>query len=237
MKRIIKTVAPESFVTFITNSHYDKTSLEQKLHAEGDVDHKSIFDNLKRDGSYDDLKQKLHEEQGYVCCYCCCRIPDSIHPKVVTEHLKPKSVHKELVAEYTNLLRSCDGGEDQTGESKNRSVYPLHCDKQKGDREIDVTPLDEDCESLFVYTIDGHIKGLSDMADQTIKILNLDCNTLVNRRKLAIASYIYESRRNGTILPDEDLKIIQSNLLKKDIEGKYDPFFFPVVKAIDTLLR
>lgn len=236
MKRIIKTVAPESFVTFITNRHYDKASLERILHAGGDVDHKAIFDNLKRDESYDDLKQKLHEEQGCVCCYCCCRIPDSIHPKVVTEHLKPRSIYKELVAEYTNLLRSCDGGEDKTGESQDRTIYPLHCDKHKGHKEIEVTPLDENCELLFEYTIDGHVKGLSDEAERTVKTLNLDCITLVNRRKIAIASYIYENRHNGKIVSDDDLRVIQASLMKKDKDGRYDPFFLPVVKAIDTIL-
>lgn len=237
MKRILKTEAPESFVTFIANKHYDKVSLTQLLQAGRSVDEKVIFGDLKQDVSFTELKCKLQNEQGYVCCYCCCRIPDTRHPKVVTEHLKPKSIHKELVAEYANLLASCDGGEDKTGESPDRTIYPLHCDKAKGHKEIEVTPLDEDCELLFEYTIDGHIKGLSDKANQTVNILNLDCNVLVNRRRLAIASYIYENRRNGTILPDEDLRIIQSSLLNKDFEGKYEPFFFPVVKAIESLLR
>lgn len=123
-----------------------------------------------------ELKQQLADEQGDICCYCGKRISPDHHS--VIEHLLPKGdkryTHLQLV--YTNLVCSCDGGEqERTGRPKReKKLFPSHCDDKKNDSIIPVTPLDENVESLFSYDDEGHIYGRTTDAQKTIEILNLD---------------------------------------------------------------
>ena len=100
-----------------------------------------------------ELKQQLADEQGDICCYCGKRISPDHHS--VIEHLLPKGdkryTHLQLV--YSNLVCSCDGGEqERTGRPKRKKkLFPSHCDDKKNNSIIPVTPLDENVESLFSY--------------------------------------------------------------------------------------
>lgn len=57
--------------------------------------------------SKSDLKRFLVLEQGFVCCYCGQRI--FTNEKTPIEHLQAKSIFKNKIYEYDNLMASCSG--------------------------------------------------------------------------------------------------------------------------------
>jgi uncharacterized protein (TIGR02646 family) len=129
----------------------------------------------KTDNKAEKLKQKIKNllltEQGEICCYCEERIAmNNCH----IEHLKPKgkSEFVHLVSSYENLLCSCN--------------YNYSCGTVKENKEIPISPLDENGEDLFTYSDRGKIIGNSQNAWETIRILNLD-------------SEHFNSARNGII--------------------------------------
>lgn len=130
-----------------------------------------------------------------------CKIDSTLKDKytlsvgdIVVEHLLPKGLpeYTHLQLDYKNLLCSCDGGEkERKGKNKqDKRKYPSHCDDKKSDDVLPLTPLDPKIEEQFKYDEEGHIYGMSPDAKKTIDILNLDCSTIVNRRKAAIKPYL-----------------------------------------------
>ena len=177
----------------------------------------------------EDLRAHLIDEQGGICCYCGKRILPDCHS--VIEHLLPKGLkqYQHLQLAYSNLLCSCDGGEsDRTGKTKvQKRVFPPYCDSKKNNRVIKITPLDENCESYFLYDDEGHIYGRTAEAVETIEILGLDCSTLVNLRKAAIDAY------SKMFLPsDDDWEMEISYLKKRSTDGNFRPFCFAVIYYI-----
>lgn len=184
---------------------------------------------LRRDASFDDLSENYHDikqelrtalakEQGYICCYCGCRINDT---NAIIEHLLPQQKHPKLQLNYMNLLASCDGG--QTAR-RNERVYPSCCDDCKKNRELGLHPLIEDCESRFIFDDDGDIICAPDdlEATQAIEILNLKSPVLKHRRKAAIEAYKYFQKEW-----DWEGELYK---LEHQVEGKYIEFCF-VIKS------
>lgn len=100
--------------------------------------------------------------------------------------------YQHLQLSYDNLLCSCDGGaSDRKGKTKaQKGFFPAHCDSEKNNRVIKISPLDENCESFFSYDEEGHIYGRTKEAQKAIDVLGLDCSTLVHLRKAAINAYV-----------------------------------------------
>lgn len=167
-----------------------------------------------------ELRAALVEEQGYICCYCGCRVDAT---DAIVEHLKPKDGNKypQLQLEYSNLLASCDGGQDAR---HNGRVYPSCCDNCKGDSEINVHPLMPECESRFLFDEEGAIICAQDdlEAIETIDVLNLKSPVLKNRRKAVIAGFKYYPK-------DWDWEQELNNLGEKNA-GRYVEFCF-VIKS------
>lgn len=167
-----------------------------------------------------ELRASLVEEQGYICCYCGCRVDAT---DAIIEHLKPKDGNKypQLQLEYTNLLASCDGGQDAR---HNERMYPSCCDNHKANSEINVHPLMPECESRFQFDEDGDIVcSLDDLdAIETIKVLNLNSSVLKHRRKAVVAGFQY--------LPKEWDWENEINKLNEKDAGKYVEFCF-VIKS------
>jgi len=178
----------------------------------------ATFEDLSE--NHIDIKQELRaslvEEQGYICCYCGCRIDAT---DAIVEHLKPKDGNKypQLQLEYTNLLASCDGGQNAR---HNGRVYPSCCDNCKDNSEINLHPLMPECESRFLFDAEGDIICAQDdlEAIETIRVLNLKSPVLKNRRKAVVAGVQY--------LPDEWNWGEELNKLKEKEEGKYREFCF-----------
>ena len=118
------------------------------------------------------LKNSLISEQGHICCYCCKPI-DTKNSHI--EHIRPKerNEYRAISLEYENLLASCQGyhdREENCGHSKDNAF----------NEELFVSPLEENCESLFEFSDRGKIKAVdgNERAGYTIELLNLDTEQL-----------------------------------------------------------
>jgi uncharacterized protein (TIGR02646 family) len=145
---------------------------------------------------YDDLPHEartlirdcLLTEQYGICAYCMSSIKNkSCH----IEHIKPRSRFPGMSLDYGNLVASCESGNN--------------CGKHKGNKHSDdfVAPTEADCESHFSYTMDGRVIPLTDRANYTIKLLNLNSYKLKTARKTAIISsgiYNEDFDTNRTII-------------------------------------
>lgn len=114
------------------------------------------------------LNGTLRKEQKGLCAYCCARIEEG---KSHNEHIEPQHPgtyvsHRTL--DYFNLVASCN--RVKTCGSKKQNNY---------DANQFVSPLDETCEDVFTYYLDGVIEG----NQYTIDLLNLNDYELRNARK------------------------------------------------------
>lgn len=202
---------------------------------------RSLFDNdVKGLPHYKDFIAQLIKEQGYTCCYCGCRIPLKGIPHYVVEHIEPISETKYSyrLADYFNLLVSCDGGmnDDQREDKSLTRTNKLHCDKAKENKVLPITPTDPDVELHFRYNVDGTVSAANGTDDErnTIKILNLsDSPLLKSHRQAAIVSAIYS---DNELLPNDDLEKLLPFYENKDANGKYQPYSFAVANFIHQII-
>jgi uncharacterized protein (TIGR02646 family) len=170
------------------------------------------YDNLDRD-TKKAVKDALMAEQGYLCCYCECRLTsDDSH----IEHFRPQSDESVDPLDFSNILCSCQSNVCQG--------KPLHCGHLKGDwfdDELLVSPLDPSCESRFSFRYDGRIKSTKNdvAAEETIKKLGLDVGKLVESRAKAIEPFLEPT------LTRDDLKRLVSGYLQKNNQGAYGAFW------------
>lgn len=222
---------PANYLSDVSSAHLDEASLAGGAHAGEDA--RTLFERVKRFGSFSTLKQVLLEEQGYICCYCGCRIDNISGDKAIAEHLKPISgIGRNQLASYDNLLISCAGDRVISAENASYGADRLHCDAKKEAQILPLTPLTPDCDKQFRYTIDGHVSGLTPNASDAVIKLNLDCVLLQRRRMAAMELFL----RDINSLSDEDLNIIKSAYESKNADGKYEPYCTAVVRCIEEYL-
>lgn len=89
----------------------------------------------------------LFTEQGYICCYCQCRLtPNKCH----IDHLQPQKGSQEIdPLDYSNFVCSCQRNL-QRGD-------PIHCGNAKKNKYLPISPLDPTCESRFKFKVAYHI--------------------------------------------------------------------------------
>mgnify|MGYP003522154302 CR=1 FL=1 len=128
----------------------------------------------------DATKKALMEEQGYICCYCERKLEENDSH---IEHFKPKGnlKYSSLSLEYTNLHLSCSG-------YRNQKDCCGHKKKDWFDEELTISPLEDNVDNLFEYSIDGHIMAASNnkRAISTIDNLDLDSFNLQRQRKITL---------------------------------------------------
>ena len=208
--------------------HIEKGSEPQSLTAynkkvSASTKWKSFNRKVKND-VYDSI---LHE-QGYICCYCGIRIS---RKKCHIEHYRPKSKYTHLTFDYSNLISSCQGEDEQ------RPTKPVHCGHKKGgwfDEELMISPLDPNCSSYFRYTGAGEILATPDTehqeaAETTIKMLALDINKLKKMRRKVVDGVIQATQD----LSEEEIKQLSEAWLERDTSGRYEPFW----ATIDYVLK
>jgi uncharacterized protein (TIGR02646 family) len=176
-----------------------------------------------------DVYDALLREQGYICCYCGMQITrDTSH----FEHFKPKSniTYGHLVLDYTNLLVSCKGESEDSGESEEEHRVPVHCGHKKDDwydEHLMVSPLDENCASFFRYAASGEILPTDELDKQqaakiTIEKLGLGIEKLRLMRSAAIDGALLAIEG----LTDEEIQLFAQGLEQLNDKGKYQPFCF-----------
>lgn len=176
------------------------------------------------------LKQALLKEQGYICCYCMQRISQE---NMEIEHWKPESKYPELQIDYKNLLASCSG-------NRGKRKSDQHCNPRKADQEITINPLyPQNCENYISSS-----KGTIVYHDETINsqvndILNLNLQTLIDNRKIALDAVIEVLNRKfpQKTWSQEAIKKKLDEINSKDAEGKYSPYCQYIINYLSRRLN
>ena len=217
---------PNDYLLYIERRHYREQDFIDGHH--NGINARDIFNRIKQKQEFSQLKEKLIRDQGYICCYCNANVP--LQSSTV-EHLVPISINKSLLAEYRNLLISCNGGRVERVENReNIEQYPLYCDAHRGNSQLNFTPLHIDCWSAFDYSIaDGSVRGTNQRAQEVLGILNLDC-VLLRTNRLEALSILFDD--NGDFISDEELEKIWDAFWERDEDGKHEPYFFAIIQNI-----
>jgi len=178
--------------------------------------------------SYADLRQPLKgavrdallAEQAHVCCYCERRVEADGDSHI--EHLVPQSARPDLALDYGNLLCSCSARQ--------------HCGHERGDTELPVHPLQNDCNQVFDFGSDGSIAARANMrpaaAECTIQALGLDAATLRDRRRRAIDAFLATVAH----VPPKSWGTSASAILAPDPTGRCVPHATAVANVIHRSL-
>ena len=174
---------------------------------------------------YAATKKSLIDEQGAICCYCEQRIEESSSH---VEHFSGKARHPQKVFDYTNLHASCNGFANAVDHCCG------HKRAEKGNPDLPISPLDENCESRFRYTGLGEVKPAKDKdadAENIIAALALDSPKLRGmRRRLMIE---LEGCLAG--MSEEEFSEYIDQKLSQDEHGRFPPFFTTIRQYADDL--
>lgn len=147
------------------------------------------------------LRQALCAEQHHVCCYCQRSVKGFRIEHSYPENGPDQEKSEHLQLEYTNLFASCI-------DSQGLPKHLQYCDVAKGNNIIREFIKEVKCQSYFRYLSTGEIVPngnhntlkeyleASDLSqDETdamnaIKILNLNCHSLVEARKTCLTSLL-----------------------------------------------
>ncbi len=211
MKKIVKSKEPTSLTTY--RESISKVDLEKFEKFD------TAPTNVKND-----LRDKLLEEQGFICCYCMERIGFR-NSKI--EHFKPRSLFRIEQLDYRNLFVACLGGQ---GQSSNKQF----CDTKKANEVLENIYLLSDIEEFIEYKKDGFIFSKNSDIDRELdEVLNLNYKILQKNRKKALE----ELRDN---LKDWKVSTLKSNLEKykhKNSKGKYRPYCQMIVYFLTKKLK
>lgn len=204
MRRITKTSPPEEFLEYLKTPGvcYEGLSGQPKQA----------------------LRQRLLEDQGYICCYCGKQIHNDEHTKI--EHIKCQKNYGHLELCFSNMLASCDGGELDRANGM-RPKHQLHCDAKKGNQDIPLSPLDN-IDGLFSFFDDGTIKGKGPLGRELVQKLGLDARFLNTQRKNAIENY--------EILAPDDLQK-ELCFLQEKHDGCFSEFCFVLEQYLLDLMN
>lgn len=118
------------------------------------------------------LRRFLLQSQYGLCAYCCRKIGME---NSLNEHIRPQSVFHNESMNYDNIIVSCRTEDvNATCGVKKENEY---------DENLFVSPLEQDCESQFIFYPNGQIEGLGERGEYTCRILNLNAYELQNARK------------------------------------------------------
>jgi len=194
----------------------------------------SSFANLNKN----DTRASLLMEQGYICCYCMRRIPESGKmPGTKIEHFLCQEHNRKEELNYKNMLLACFGNE---GAPKRLQT----CDTKKGNLDLTYSPSNQtrNIESLIQYKPNGEIYSSDKVFNIELEeILNLNVKNLVDNRRV-----IYEEIQNRIRIAGRQLG--SSALKRKFLEsekakllalknGKYAEFCMIGVYVIDKKLK
>ena len=197
---------------------------------------RQLIDGERINCSFDDLpgevkqiiKQRLLEEQGFLCCYTGIRIDES---RSHIEHFKPQVLCQEYEdVDYNNLLAAFpdNGRSCQFGAVAKDNWY---------DEDLLISPLHGNCEARYIFDQFGRIRAanVEDAgASTTIVKLNLKDNSLTEMRKQAIQAALY--RRNQPKSKAQLRKIAES-YCQRDNQNKFRSFCFVIQHAAAKLLH
>ena len=217
--------------------------------------------------AFNALKQKLIEEQGYLCAYTGIRIlPDikNSDGQVIekgtfhVEHLKPRTICKKEQKEQGNII-----SEDL--DYRNMvACYPkdendASCSfgaKSKDDwwhEEEFISPCQEDCERRFSFSWSGIVSPILDedyAAKKTIEKLGLNKPTNSKQNKPAGEYHVHDRRRDvieaffrfgrnskRQPLTKKEAEALLRTIDKKDVHGHLKEFCFVLKQLLERHIR
>lgn len=190
------------------------------------------WENLQRPEK-PELLNALLRDQGGVCCYCERRIQASEPQREAhVEHLQPRHIAPELALEFSNLLASC-----QAGQEERPPQVPAHCGHLKGETPIEVHPLLRDCRDYFIFDSDGNVRPTTTdavravAAQRTIDTLGLGIPKLVAQRRMAIDGALTLLEEGAS---DAELRSFLAAVDGKDALGQHTPFASAVVHVLSA---
>lgn len=239
MKYIEKTydaLAVIAHETELVSCHLDETSLSGPNDQFSSYSGADLYNLIRDMVTFPALKKQLYEDQGGICCYCGMKLDYPFDPQYRVEHVLPKEFHRELVGEYKNLLLSCRATKEEidsrfAAPRKKRRDF-MHCDEKKGSSEITYSPLDPECETVFLYKQNGGIIGANENANNDIKTLGLDCDYLVRRRKEAL-EVLFDG---DELLPEVLLRDFKEKVMTRDNDNRLAEFCFVISNVIGQIL-
>lgn len=160
---------------------------------------------------HDAVLESLMQEQGYLCAYCMCRIPQKgKSPAATIEHWDPQSkTSNDKALDYRNMLAVCNGNQG-CGSDKFTT-----CDTKRGNTPITVHPLRPATLSGIQYKSDGTIYSSDPNINKDLdETLNLNCTQvgLVESRRRALQTMLNELNKRR---PTGDITLTCLRLLEK----------------------
>ena len=210
---------------------------------------KSLEEHRSKGGHYEgwdnsELRTQLLQEQGYICCYCMKRIPqtlsdEQIHknfPSSKIAHILSQEKHPDQELNYHNLLIACNGNHGQ----------PLKiqtCDTFQRKEDFHFNPSGRrNIEELIKYTGLGEIFSDDEKLNTELnEVLNL--NTYDQKRMRAEIYKFYNEmiilewkRRKGKEIRRRFYNAEKQKLLKKS-DGKFPEFCMVGVYLLNKRLK
>lgn len=194
----------------------------------------------------DRIEADLLREQGYLCAYTMQRLTEG---ECHIEHVRPQNAAPELDLDYGNMA-ACfpqDGGNTSPGYGA-----PIKAGTDVVLNENFISPHSRGCEQRFHYDRKGDITPAVDdrAAEETIRILRLDHNTLKELRERAIASHGVVLRkgsmrsarkRKGTVqvrgvklISATQARRLAEKVLQPSSDGRLEPFCVAIAQAANA---
>lgn len=207
MKRIAKTHAPQE--------------IREWRDANRETNH--TYGDLSGTPAHRALKNKLLDEQGWLCAYTGRSIDNgSSH----VEHIKPQCQCAEWEdVEYRNVVACfpADGGDVSHG-------YGAPVKANWWDDRLFVSPLSADCERRFRFVWSGRVHPNPEddqPAITTIDALKLDAVSLRKLRKARIDGFFGFGPRSGARpLSIAEAKLALARIDNRDGDGRLQEFVF-----------
>lgn len=188
----------------------------------------SQFKRRNKQGNYSDLTVETRQdirlactiEQFYLCAYCCKQISGS-SDDTMNEHVLARKTAPHKSLNYTNIVASC--------------TTANQCDNAHGSQTLPLTPFDVECETDLDFKLSGRVVGLTDDAQKTIGILNLNNKSLNEQRKIFIDTILFTYGEDA--IEDDYLINIMIDELAQLEEGKLEAFAPVVINVLRGWVR
>lgn len=215
MKQILKSPAPRELTQWFKAQHSSDQGQINCRYPNLPSDIRSI------------IKQRLLEDQGYICCYTGIRINDD---RSHIEHLKPQSRYfkNNEDVDYDNLLAAYPGA------NANQCLYGAHAKADWYDEDHLISPLSSQCETAFQFDLEGRIQSTASntAAQNTTDRLKLNDASLTEMRQQAIQGLLFDDS-----ISIKQAEKLLAEIYQKDSHQKLRPFCFVLKQACEKYIH
>jgi uncharacterized protein (TIGR02646 family) len=178
-----------------------------------------------------ELLWSLLVEQGWICAYTMKRIDKATSH---VEHIKPESVCRDDETgsdlDYGNMVA---GFPSEGMAGKYRYGAQKKANWWEDDGRNFVSPLHLNCEKRFQFDLAGNIKVVNNSAAaaNTISVLGLKHDTLVEDRRRVIEEFVYGATGDAPLSPAQAVRTFKS-ICERDGDGRFYEFCVAIRDAL-----